>query len=276
MSPVSTTIGAIPGAMPPLIGYAAASGRLNFEAGILYAILFLWQFPHFYAIAWMYREDYARAGIRMLPVVEPDGDSTGRRIVLILAGAGSHEPRAGVFLHGRQRVSLRRAGFGRAGFSRPVSARPRNIPFCALARCCWRAWFIFLCCMGSWSSTAAVFSLALLGAGCGPAGRCRMLPRMRALPSYASVPEFSLTDQTGAKFDSGSALNGHVWVADFMFTTCPGPCPRMSKQMSEVQAALQGTDARMVSLTVDPQHDTPPVLAKYAAFYPRVPACGSS
>ena len=82
VSPVSTTIGAIPGAMPPLIGYAAASGRLNFEAGILYAILFLWQFPHFYAIAWMYREDYARAGIRMLPVVEPDGDSTARRIVL--------------------------------------------------------------------------------------------------------------------------------------------------------------------------------------------------
>jgi protoheme IX farnesyltransferase len=81
MSPISTTVGAIPGAMPPLIGYAAASGRLNFEAGILYAILFLWQFPHFYAIAWMYREDYARAGILMLPVVEPDGDSTARRIV---------------------------------------------------------------------------------------------------------------------------------------------------------------------------------------------------
>jgi protoheme IX farnesyltransferase len=81
VSPVSTTIGAIPGAMPPLIGYAAASGRLNFEAGILYAILFLWQFPHFYAIAWMYREDYARAGIRMLPVVEPEGDSTARRIL---------------------------------------------------------------------------------------------------------------------------------------------------------------------------------------------------
>lgn len=82
ISPVSTTIGAIPGAMPPLIGYAASSGHLNFEAGILFAILFLWQFPHFYAIAWMYRDDYARAGIRMLPVVEPDGDSTGRRIVL--------------------------------------------------------------------------------------------------------------------------------------------------------------------------------------------------
>src|SRR4029077_20746676 len=81
-SPHSTTVGAIPGAMPPLIGYAAASGRLTWEAWILYAILFLWQFPHFYTIAWMYRDDYARAGIRMLPVVEPSGESTARRILL--------------------------------------------------------------------------------------------------------------------------------------------------------------------------------------------------
>ena len=80
-SPHSTTIGAIPGAMPPLIGFAAASGTLNWQAWTLFAILFLWQFPHFYAIAWMYREDYERAGIRMLPVVEPDGESTARRIL---------------------------------------------------------------------------------------------------------------------------------------------------------------------------------------------------
>jgi protoheme IX farnesyltransferase len=80
-SPHSTTIGAIPGAMPPLIGFAAASGTLTWDAWILFAILFFWQFPHFYAIAWMYREDYERAGIRMLPVVEPDGESTARRIL---------------------------------------------------------------------------------------------------------------------------------------------------------------------------------------------------
>jgi protoheme IX farnesyltransferase len=78
----STTVGAIPGAMPPLIGYAAAAGRLTMEAWVLYAILFLWQFPHFYAIAWMYREDYSRAGIKMLPVVEPDGESTARQILI--------------------------------------------------------------------------------------------------------------------------------------------------------------------------------------------------
>jgi protoheme IX farnesyltransferase len=78
----STTVGAFPGAMPPLIGYAAAANKLTPEAWVLFAILFLWQFPHFYAIAWMYREDYSRAGIKMLPVVEPDGQSTSRQILL--------------------------------------------------------------------------------------------------------------------------------------------------------------------------------------------------
>ncbi|HXA65330.1 MAG TPA: UbiA family prenyltransferase, partial [Bryobacteraceae bacterium] len=65
-----------------LIGYAAASGRLDAWALALFLILFVWQFPHFYAIAWMYRDDYARGGIRMLPVIEPDGESTARRIVV--------------------------------------------------------------------------------------------------------------------------------------------------------------------------------------------------
>jgi protoheme IX farnesyltransferase len=79
---LSTVVGALPGAMPPLMGYAAASGILDREAWTLFLILFVWQFPHFLAIAWMYRDDYARAGIRMLPVVEPDGQSTSRQIIL--------------------------------------------------------------------------------------------------------------------------------------------------------------------------------------------------
>ena len=65
-----------------MIGFAAAAGTITRESWALFAILFLWQFPHFYSIAWMYREDYARAGIQMLPVVEPDGRSTARQIVL--------------------------------------------------------------------------------------------------------------------------------------------------------------------------------------------------
>ena len=81
-TPLSTTIGAFPGAMPPIIGFAAAHGSITAEAWVLFAILFLWQFPHFYSIAWMYREDYARAGICMLPVVKPDGRRTAAEIVI--------------------------------------------------------------------------------------------------------------------------------------------------------------------------------------------------
>jgi protoheme IX farnesyltransferase len=77
----STFLGAFPGAMPPFIGWVAARGAVTIEAWILFAILFLWQFPHFLAIAWMYREDYARAGIKMLPVVEPEGRVTGQQIM---------------------------------------------------------------------------------------------------------------------------------------------------------------------------------------------------
>jgi protoheme IX farnesyltransferase len=78
-SSFSTVIGAIPGALPPVIGWAASSGTLPPQAWTLFGIMFLWQLPHFLAIAWMYRDDYARAGFPMLPVLEPDGRSTGRQ-----------------------------------------------------------------------------------------------------------------------------------------------------------------------------------------------------
>ncbi len=81
-SSFATVIGAIPGALPPVIGWAAAEDALSRGAWVLFAILFLWQLPHFLAIAWMYREDYARAGFPMLPVIEPDGRSTARQAVI--------------------------------------------------------------------------------------------------------------------------------------------------------------------------------------------------
>ncbi len=77
-----TLVGAIPGAIPPLMGWVAARGRLGLEGWLLFSILFLWQLPHFLAIAWTYREDYAKAHFKMLPVLDPDGGSTGRQIVL--------------------------------------------------------------------------------------------------------------------------------------------------------------------------------------------------
>jgi protoheme IX farnesyltransferase len=84
-SSFGTVIGAIPGALPPIIGWAASSGALPREAWTLFGIMFLWQLPHFLAIAWMYRDDYARAGFPMLPVLEPDGRSTGRQSVIYAA-----------------------------------------------------------------------------------------------------------------------------------------------------------------------------------------------
>ncbi len=80
-SSLSTVVGAIPGALPPLGGWTAARGDLSLEGWVLFAILFLWQLPHFLAIAWIYREDYRRGGFPMLTVIDPEGDSAGRQII---------------------------------------------------------------------------------------------------------------------------------------------------------------------------------------------------
>jgi heme o synthase len=78
---LNTIVGAIPGALPPLMGWTAARGEISGEGWSLFAILFFWQLPHFLAIAWMYREDYAKAGFAMLPVLDPEGHRTGRQAV---------------------------------------------------------------------------------------------------------------------------------------------------------------------------------------------------
>src|SRR6266850_6022052 len=84
------------------------------------------------------------------------------------------------------------------------------------------------------------------------------LAKQPTLPVYGQIPGFALTDETGRPFDKKS-LDGKVWVADFIFTTCTGPCPRMSSLMRQVQSL--SPDARLVSFTVDPDRDTPAVLA---------------
>lgn len=86
------------------------------------------------------------------------------------------------------------------------------------------------------------------------------------LPKLADVPRFTLIDQSGAEFDSAKLAN-HIWVADFIFTNCPGPCPRMSSQMRQVQTALAVSDVRLVSFTIDPARDTPEALSTYAVRY---------
>ncbi len=85
-TPFATVVGAVPGALPAALGWVAASGSMTLEAWVLFGIVFLWQIPHFLAIAWIYREDFARAGFQVLPVVEPSGRRTARHVLLFLAG----------------------------------------------------------------------------------------------------------------------------------------------------------------------------------------------
>ena len=82
---LSTIVGALPGALPAVIGWAAATNTISIEGWVLFGIVFLWQMPHFLAIAWMYRDEYARAGMPLLPVIQPDGRSTGRQAVIYTA-----------------------------------------------------------------------------------------------------------------------------------------------------------------------------------------------
>jgi protein SCO1 len=120
--------------------------------------------------------------------------------------------------------------------------------------------------MASWSWI--VFTLSVLAAlscvGC-TAGV--------GLPSYGMVGDFTLTDQSNQPFQSADTLRGKVWIADFIFTNCAGPCPRMSAQMHQVATALEPDikDLRLVSFTVDPARDTPEVLARYATRYQAQP-----
>ncbi len=87
--------------------------------------------------------------------------------------------------------------------------------------------------------------------------------RQRTVSTYGSVPEFQLTNQDGKHFGSAD-LRGKIWIADFIYTTCPGPCPMISSRMSELQQPLEKTDVHLISFTVDPVKDTPKVLRSYA------------
>jgi protein SCO1/2 len=87
--------------------------------------------------------------------------------------------------------------------------------------------------------------------------------RSRSINSFGKVPSFQLTNQDGRPFGS-EQLRGKIWIADFIFTLCPGPCPMISSRMSELQKPLEKTDVHLVSVSVDPEHDTPQVLRGYA------------
>lgn len=116
---LATVVGGVPGALPPLIGWAAARNSLSVEAWIMFGIVFLWQMPHFLAIAWLHREDYGQAGFPLLPVVEPDGASTGRQAVLYAAALLP--------------VSLATTAVGLTGLAYAIGAALLGVGFLALA-----------------------------------------------------------------------------------------------------------------------------------------------
>ncbi len=105
MSMIATFVGAFPGALPPLIGWTAARGTIEWSAVALFALLFVWQFPHFEAIGWLYRADYAKAGIKVTAVVSPGGRATATQALFYAVSDDSGEPVAGVA--GRKRLDLR-------------------------------------------------------------------------------------------------------------------------------------------------------------------------
>jgi protein SCO1 len=123
----------------------------------------------------------------------------------------------------------------------------------------------------AFSRTMSKFStLAIVGAALAFTFACRS--HVATLPNYGEVPQFTLTAHDGQTFDS-SALHGKIWVTDFIFTTCPGPCPRMTSRMHQLQQATSNlTDVRLISFTVDPVHDTPHQLGLYAKAFQAVPS----
>ena len=148
-----TVVGAVPGALPPLMGWAAARGSLGAAGWGLFAILFLWQLPHFLAIGWLYREDYARGGFPMLAVTDKDGASTGRQAVLyatallpVTLAAGLLASAGAGYLWGALVLGLAFLGV-RRGCS-PGSARSEPRGGCSSPRCS-----TCRSCSGSWCST---------------------------------------------------------------------------------------------------------------------------
>jgi protoheme IX farnesyltransferase len=134
VSPLCTVLGAVPGALPPVAGWLAARGEFGVGAAVLFAILFLWQLPHTLAIARLYRDDYARAGIRVLPVVDPDGGSTERQIVtgcLALHAAGLLPTlvglTGGIYFFGALLLGALFLVFGTAQALRPSALAARRV-----------------------------------------------------------------------------------------------------------------------------------------------------
>ena len=152
-TPLCTLVGAVPGALPPVTGWAAARDDVAVGAWVLFGIMFLWQLPHTLAIARLYQADYARAGVRVLPVVDAQGGSTERQILSGCLGAARGEPAADPDRPGRRRVLRRRARARRHLRRVRRAAGDGALRARARAACCWRRSSTCRCSSRCWPST---------------------------------------------------------------------------------------------------------------------------
>jgi protoheme IX farnesyltransferase len=245
----NTWIGAIPGALPVLAGAAAAHGTLPLLPLIVFLLILLWQLPHFFAIASMYREDYQRGGMRMLSGEDPDDSLLRWQMPLMVMSVvlvsvlplATGSARA---VYGLAALVLG-AMFLRSAFrfrSSPEPARARGVVVASV--------------------TYLPLLLVALVVDTSLADRPSVSRNVDAavLPVLAEVPDFELTDQDGRAFTAAD-MAGDVWIVDFFFTGCAGICVPMSQALVDFQT--EGLPARCLSISIDPGRDEPAVLSRY-------------
>jgi protoheme IX farnesyltransferase len=250
LTPFNTFVGAVPGAMPVLMGWTARKESFDAGALSLFLILFFWQIPHFFSIAWNYRHDYLKSGLRM-PTLS---DLKGRRTMgwlgfysCVLLGVSLGPVWAGISGHFYLGFAIL-AGLSLVGFLIYLAAQ-KQVDLGKFAT----ASIVYLVFMVSAMTTDKI-------AAAGIAGEIS-----QNLPSYGAVVNFTLTERNGKSF-LRDHLAREVWVAGFIFTRCAGQCPILSLQMSQLQRTLP-KEVRLVSFSVDPNNDTPEILADYARKY---------
>jgi protoheme IX farnesyltransferase len=257
----NTWVGAVPGALPVLAGAAAASGAPSRLSLIVFGLIFVWQLPHFFAIASMYREQYRSGGLRMLSGDDPKDALLRWQLPMlvmtvmlvstlpVLVGpartlyAGTALLLGGVFLW---------AAFGfrrrpdRPGARRVVLASVVYLPLVLAAL------VVDVSCIQRPSGAAN----SSAGDDAGAASPITA----GGLPSLGRLPEFSLVRQDGTTFTRDD-LAGDPWIVDFIFTSCAGACVPMTQTMTKLQA--EGLPARFLSISVDPARDSPQALTDY-------------
>ena len=236
ISPACTPIGAIPGAVPPLMGWTAATGALSLGGWIAFGIVFLWQLPHFMAISWIYREDYGRAGFAMLSVRDENGSATARQalfysLALLLLSAFA-------FPHARIVGMLAAAMLVVASIVFLRNRSPRT------------ARQLFMT-----SNVYLLVAMLLLAVSCS---------HQSDLPKLFPVPNAKLVGEAGQPVQL-AAMKGNVTIYDFIFTNCAGTCPMMTSTMRKITSKIdKDAPVRFVSISVDPRRDTPAALRGYA------------